>query len=164
MTTPVLHPVTPTESVLRAFSRGYDARGTASYLDQIHCWAQRVRVPAVRWNIEKTGDQYYAIPEFPDVNGREYSHCRGQGPTQDIARQTATQHLQYLISNAHTEQVRWRFGQMVSRAGPVHFATPVVYDPPSFLVRDEVIGQGSTHQAAREDSARKLLELGYCRI
>jgi hypothetical protein len=38
----------------------------------------------------------------------------------------------------------------------------VVYDPPSFLVRDEVIGQGSTHQAAREDSARKLLELGYC--
>ncbi|CAE6435067.1 unnamed protein product [Rhizoctonia solani] len=164
MTTPVLHPVTIEPVVLRAFSRNYEPRGAGSYFDQINSWAQRARIPAAKWSIEKTGDQYYAVPEFPDVIGHEYGNCRGQGSTQDAARQAATQHLQFFINSNQTGQVRWKFGRLDSRIGPVHFATPVLYDPPGFLECDEVIGQGSNPQAAREDSARKLFELGYCKI
>ncbi|CUA77781.1 hypothetical protein RSOLAG22IIIB_06788 [Rhizoctonia solani] len=81
-----------------------------------------------------------------------------------MACQAATQYLQRYTSGIHVEQVRWKFGQLSSPAGLAHYAVPVVYGPPGFLQADEVIGRGPSHQAAREDSAQKLLELGYCRI
>ncbi|CAE6527692.1 unnamed protein product [Rhizoctonia solani] len=183
MPTFALHPVTPTEPViLRAFSRKYESRGTGSYLDEIHTWAQRARTTPVKWDVvQGTDDKFCAVPEcsiasiarhfrhadllaVPDVHGCEYRTCCGQGATQDLARQVATQHLQHYINGTQVEQVRWKFWQQDSPAGPIHCAVPVVYERPSFLQDDGIIGQGPSHQAAREDSARKLLMLGYCRI
>ncbi|CAE6426167.1 unnamed protein product [Rhizoctonia solani] len=166
MTSPLLDPTTPAKPViLRAFVRKYEPRRTGSYLDEIHSWAQRAKVSLVKWNITQGPDtQFYAVPEFPDVHGHEHLVCCGQGATQHQAYQTAARYLQHYMNGIHVEQVRWKFGQLNSPTGPVHCAVPVVYESPGFLQADEVIGQGASHQAAREDSAQKLLELGYCRI
>ncbi|CAE6451451.1 unnamed protein product [Rhizoctonia solani] len=166
MATPVSYPTTPGEPVmLRAFSRIYELRRTGSYLHEIHSWSQRAKVPPVKWNVvQETDAQFHAIPEFPDVHGHEFSNCCGRGVTQDLARQMATQYLRHFTDSIHVEQVRWKFGQLNTPAGLVHCAVPVVYERPAFLQDREVFGQGSSHQAAREDSAQKLLELGYCRM
>ncbi|KAH7330691.1 hypothetical protein B0J17DRAFT_632447 [Rhizoctonia solani] len=90
----------------------------------------------------------------PDVYGREFSNCCGRGVTQDLARQSATQYLRHFANDIHAEQVRWKFGQLNTSAGLVHCAVPVVYEPPSFLQDREVLGQGPSQQAAREDLLR----------
>jgi hypothetical protein len=41
-------------------------------------------------------------------------------------------------------------------------APMVVYGPPVLLDDDRTIGYGPTHQEAKENSARKLFQLGYC--
>ncbi|CAE6495874.1 unnamed protein product [Rhizoctonia solani] len=160
------YPATPAEPViLRAFSRTYQPRGTGFYLDEIHSWAQRAKVSPVEWSITQGPDaQFYAVPEFPDVHGREYSTWCGRGATQGLAYQDAIRYLQRYVHGVHLGHVRWRFGKLNPPTEPVHYAIPVVYEWPSFLQDNEVIGQGSSHHAAKEDSAQKLLELGYCRI
>ncbi|KDN33642.1 hypothetical protein RSAG8_13271, partial [Rhizoctonia solani AG-8 WAC10335] len=100
MTFPLPDPTTPVKPViLRAFSRKYEPDRIGSYLDKIHSWAQRAKVSPVKWHITQGPDtQFYAVPEFPDLHGREYSACCGQGATQDLAHQAATQYLQHYIN------------------------------------------------------------------
>ncbi|QRV76836.1 hypothetical protein RhiJN_19681 [Ceratobasidium sp. AG-Ba] len=147
--------------VLRDFRRSYELRSISSYLDEIHKWAQKVKVPRVDWKCEAvdgtTRGGYRAVPIFPAYYRQPLPECTGLGRTQDEARRDAESLLRRANSDMSGSQIRWIFTP--ERGG--HQALPIKYTT-DILNLPEVVGYGSTKKAAMEESAYKLLEGNYC--
>ncbi|KAG9104692.1 hypothetical protein FRC06_000079 [Ceratobasidium sp. 370] len=164
-------PINRSRMIRYEFARPYTLNPNfTSYLDEIHIWAQHVQVHPVDWDIQAVSnnprDGFYAFPIFPDCRGSPYSECTGRGYTRDEAREDATQLLSQAHIDSNSPRVRWRFSESRTvRGGTVHYATPIVHRQNAEVQSDKnVVGYGSSHQRAKEDSARKLLELGYCMV
>ncbi|KAG8691317.1 hypothetical protein FRC08_010202 [Ceratobasidium sp. 394] len=163
-------PINRTRMIRYEFEYPYELNPDfTSYLDEIHIWAQHVQVHPVDWKIQAVSknprDGFYAFPIFPDYRGNPYSKCTGEGSSRDKAREHATQLLSRDRIDANSPLVRWRFSERNTPRGIIHCATPIIYRQNTIMQNDKnVIGYGSSHQRAKEDSARKLLELGYCRV
>ncbi|KAG8743426.1 hypothetical protein FRC10_012091 [Ceratobasidium sp. 414] len=155
-------PINRSRMIRYEFERPYEPNpDCTSYQDEIHTWAQYVQVHPVTWEIQPASnnprDGFYAFPIC-----RPYLDYSGRGSTRDEARGNATWLLSGARIDANSPLVRWRFSESRTTRGIDHYATPIVYGQNTMKNDNTVIGYGSSHQRAREDSACKLLELGYC--
>ncbi|KAG8769469.1 hypothetical protein FRC12_004950 [Ceratobasidium sp. 428] len=182
-------PINKSRTIRREFSRYYTLNSeVTSYLQEINNWAQFAQVYPVSWTCQPVDDRnpragFYAIPkslfyiysasffltgEFLvriviNRQGIPYMGCCGQGRSHEEALQRASQLLfQQARIDANELSVRWKFSESRSNFGTVHCAIPIVYGL-SILSDDwNVIGCGQSHQQAKEDSAHKLFQHGYC--
>ncbi|KAG8703453.1 hypothetical protein FRC09_004155 [Ceratobasidium sp. 395] len=155
-------------AIRKEFSRRYTPNsGVTSYLQEINNWAQFVQVCPVTWTLRYVDNGnpragFYAIPTVINYAGEPYTGYREQGRSHEEAYQRASQLLRQAGIDADDLSVRWRFSELQSNRGTVHYATPIIYDSNPLWDNWAVIGRGQSQQQAKEESARKLFEHGYC--
>ncbi|KAG9122213.1 hypothetical protein FRC07_001511 [Ceratobasidium sp. 392] len=164
-------PINGSRMIRYEFSRCYTLSSNVnSYLEEINNWAQFVQVQPVDWKIGPVNEDdpragFYAIPKFPDCKGRAHQECSAWAPSRDEAREHASQLLfQQAQIDANALNVRWRFSESRTSRGTIQYATPIVYGPNILWNEPSVIGYGVSHRRAKDQSARKLLEHGYCMV